>query len=159
MRLSQIMMLLGGKFTSSDFTFTGSYEWVQEDDNNWHLLMKSDGDFTAKKSTNIDIFCVGGGGGGGSAMENRGYGGGGGGGYGSVVSGVGIPANIAISVTIGQGGAAGRYGGGYNTPGGDGGSSSFGTLCIAQGGKGALGANGQTTSGGAGGNNGGSGRD
>ena len=52
-------------FGSTDFTFTGTYTWIQDNASNWRLKFLSSGVFTPKKSLLIDAFLVGGGGGGG----------------------------------------------------------------------------------------------
>lgn len=70
----------------------------------------------------IDIFCVGGGG---SGAPNSYYsGGGGGGGYTRTVTGISVTPGTTYAVTVGSGGTTGN-----------GGASSFGTLCSADGGK------------------------
>ena len=60
-----------------NFTYTGTYETVDDGDGNWRIKFLTSGIFTLLKPKQllIDVFCVGGGGGGGG-----GSGGGGGGG-------------------------------------------------------------------------------
>jgi hypothetical protein len=98
------------------------------------------------------IECWGGGGGGGGAQQNgvtfTGGAGGGAGGYSRVtaISGAVLPSQ---TVTIGAAGAASPLGA---SPGGNGGITSVGSLCIANGGTGGDGANpGANSNGGAGG--------
>lgn len=141
------------------YSFTGSSNYFQENETDWHIELYSDGSLTINKANTsaFDIFCIGGGGGGGSTSENHSYGGGGGGGYGALATNQALSLNSAYSVTIGQGGEGGKYGNGLNSPGGDGGTTSFGSIVSAAGGKGALGRYGSTNAGGIGGNNGGAG--
>ena len=94
---------------------------------------------TWSKPSNAKAFRVtvvgggGGGGGGGNANQATAPGGGGGGG-GAAVEYFDAPAVPGpISITVGSGGNAG---GSVNTPGGTGGTSSFGNLCSATGGSG-----------------------
>lgn len=97
------------------------------------------------------IECWGGGGAGGSiagsASNSGGAGGGGAGGYSRKIA---TAAQIGGSqiVTIGAGGSPGSAG---NNPGGAGGTTSVGSLCIANGGTGGSGSPGGTAPGGAGG--------
>lgn len=89
-----------------------------------------------KRPSAIDAFCVGGGGGGANTRQTTDgafYGGGGGaGGYTSKGLSKALPASLLVS--IGAGGA-GATGWGMNT-GSDGGNTSIGSLCTANGGGG-----------------------
>lgn len=117
-------------FESGDFTYTGSYVWVQDDADNWRLKLLTSGTFTPTKKVTIDIFIVGGGGGG--ANGGGRYGGGGGaGGYTGTWTQVTINKGQAYQVVIGAGGAAGSIGGtssafGGSVSGGNGGNSTAG---------------------------------
>lgn len=97
------------------------------------------------------VECIGGGGGGGGVgpiLGTQVMGGAGGGSGGRSVKF--LPAALVmggVSVTIGAGGAEGADNGG---PGGNGSATSFGALCVANGGTGGGGVNGTTTLGGAG---------
>jgi hypothetical protein len=51
-------------FTDSDFSFSGSYIWCEDNDRNWKLKFTSSGIFTPLKDIVVDVFIVGGGGGG-----------------------------------------------------------------------------------------------
>jgi hypothetical protein len=98
------------------------------------------------------IECLGGGGaGGGAALSGAGIqnggGGGGGGGYSRTVSTKAI-VGASLTVTIGAGGTPGAVG---NNPGGAGGDTSVGTICIAKGGSGGIGAAAGAANGGGGG--------
>ena len=87
------------------------------------------------------IECVGGGGGGGGVVGNattvNGAGGGGGGAYAHTLASA-AAIGASQTVTVGAGGAGGAVG---NNPGGTGGDTSVGALCIAKGGLGGSGVN------------------
>ena len=69
-----------GGFFSTDFTYTGTYTWVDDGSGNWRLKFLTSGTFTPNKNVIVDAFLVGGGGGGWRPAGANG-GGGGGGGY------------------------------------------------------------------------------
>lgn len=112
-------------FTSTDFTYTGTYTWIEDGGINFRLKFLTSGVFTPKKNVKIDVFLVGGGAGGGAA----GTGGRGGGGGGRTLTHLSIElqANTAYTITVGAGGASNANGGttsafgyaisGGNTPG------------------------------------------
>ena len=87
------LMVIGGDylFSASDFTYTGTYTWIDEGTVNrktaYRIKFLTSGTFTPKKTILIDLFLVGGGGGGGGDGTNQsgagGAGGGGSGGYNS----------------------------------------------------------------------------
>ena len=130
-----------------DFTYTGSYQYVQESDNNWHLILKTSGTLTfynrGSGKDGMDVFMVGGGAGGCNATNFAGGAGGGGGyttkftatpslktGYSAVVGGGGSPNGAGgttsiFSTSIG-GGQTGIMGdtsiSSYDATGGNGGS-------------------------------------
>lgn len=56
-----IAALLQSGFTSADFTYTGTYTWVDDGSGNWRLKFLTSGTFTPKKKVKIDVFLVGGG--------------------------------------------------------------------------------------------------
>ena len=105
------------------FTYTGSYQTIDDGNNNWRIKFKTSGTLTFSKlqgaGSGIDIFCVGGGGGGDAS--------GGCGGRTTTVKAKTVTAGTSYAVTVGAGGAAG---------GGAGGKSSFGSLASAAGGGG-----------------------
>lgn len=105
-----------------DFTYTGDYR-IRFEDGVVELL--SSGEFKSLDDNNIDIFCVGGGGSGGNRSGTSGSSGGGGG-YTATRLNNKITANTRIDVTIGNGGANGSNGG----------TTSFGDILSANGGKG-----------------------
>ena len=147
--------------TIPEFTYTGTYEVVEDDDTvisnvtkynepNWKIRFLTSGTLILsdlyEAIDGIDVFLVGGGG----AGSNPGGGGaGGGGGYTKTIRGVTVSVNSPYLVTIGEGGAVGTKG---VAIGANGGASSFGTLEPADGGYG-----GQNSVGGNGGSGGGSG--
>ena len=59
------------------FTYTGTYEYIDDGGGNWRIKFLSSGVFTPLKAMTIDAFLVGGGGGGYNGTNS----GGGGGGY------------------------------------------------------------------------------
>lgn len=151
----------GGGPAIPDFTYTGEYQLVNEDDGNWKVYLTSSGTFTPGVDMLIDAFYVSGGGGGASGYRSgMAYGqggGGGGGGYTHTSLGVVLQANVAYPVVIGSGGAGGKYNSSnyYGTDGSAGGATSAFGINI-QGGSGGAGGNaGDPGLGGAGGNTGG----
>lgn len=112
-------------FTSADFTYTGTYSWIDDGGINFRLKFLTSGVFTPKKNVKIDVFLVGGGAGGGAAATG-GRGGGGGGRTLTHLS-IELQANTAYTITVGAGGASNSNGGttsafgyaisGGNTPG------------------------------------------
>lgn len=123
-----------------DFTYTGDYR-IRLEDGVIELL--SSGEFKSLDDNSIDIFCVGGGGGGGNRSGTSGSSGGGGG-YTATRLNNKITANTRIDVTIGNGGANGSNGG----------TTSFGDILSANGGKGGR-TNSTTANGGSAGGDGG----
>ena len=127
-----------------NFTYTGDYIIVPEDENNWKVKFLTSGTFTATDALLIDVFAVGGGGSGSVASTSgggsAGTGAGGGGGYTTTQKSVYLEKNKSYDIVIGNGGSAvansGSYQYGYG--GKDGGSTS-GFNVIANGGKGGLG--------------------
>lgn len=110
----------------------------------------SSGSFTPAVTKTYLIVCVGGGGGGaqGQNVDGSGdYGGGGGGGGELRWVYAELTAGTTYTITVGSGGAGGN---GTNAPGNAGGNSSFGSVCIANGGAGGISA-GTGGSGGSGG--------
>ena len=136
----------GGKPSAPKFTYDGDY--VIRDDGVVELL--TSGTITFLSPAVIDIFCVGGGGQGGSARQSLGtnFGqGGGAGGYTTTLKKATVNGSYDISI-----GAGGRLYSG--SAGGDGGTTSFGSIVTANGGAGG----GKTAwSGGNGGSGGGAG--
>ena len=84
---------------------------------NWKVKLTTKGNLTFTKSTQVDIFLVGGGGGGASCYSYAGYGPGGGGGYTKTHKAVTLAENSSCQVTIGAGGTGGN--GNYSGAGGE----------------------------------------
>lgn len=141
----------GGTGGVPTFTYSGTYQMINEGRGNWRLKLLTSGTLNITKLPNrqtmIDVFLVGGGGGGGPQF----YGGGGGGGYTKTQTRIYPTLNNDYSITIGAGGAAKLE---ANEAGSDGGSSTAFGLTAA-GGKGGGGPDFATNTGGGG--NGGSG--
>ena len=118
----------GSKGPIPDFTYTGDWEAIQEDEINWKIRFLSSGVLTFKKEQVVDAFLVGGGGGGSGGYVSGYYaysGSGGGGGY-TTTGTITLSAGTPYSVTVGAGGSAGAAG--YSGAGGTGGKSSLATL-------------------------------
>lgn len=137
-------------------TYTGEYNLIYEEGNDWKIKFLTTGTLTFNSLGNIDasgidVFLVGGGGGGGGATSTsdsnaRGGGSGGGGGYTNTQPNVLVSTSNSYTITVGTGGA----GGAKNTAGSSGtASSAFGYTA-----KGGI-AGGCRTDGGAGGSGGG----
>lgn len=87
------------------FSYTGTYEILDEGDRNWNVKFLTSGTLILTRDLLIDAFLVGGGAsaavGGGSMAPGCG-----GGGYTSTYSGITLDRNTSYSVVIGAGGAA-----------------------------------------------------
>jgi hypothetical protein len=158
-------------FGSSDFTYTGAYQWIDDGSGNWRIKFLTSGTFTPKKPLTIDLYLVGGGGGGASS-SNFTYGkGGGGGGYISAYFAVPLNAYQAYGIAIGAGGGTdaqggstwwvnlqapgglpgvGNGGGGAGHSGGGAGSFNSGTMAGVGGSNGGNGGNSDSRAGGTG---------
>lgn len=147
-------------FGPNDFTYTGTYTWIEDGGSNFRLKFLTSGTFTPLKPIMIDLFLVGGGGGGKSVTNSSGGGSGGGGGYTGTWTSIYLNANQAYPLTIGSGGASNSNGGsttgfGHSASGGYGASVLGGSGGNGGSGGGAY-ANGGTAAG-TGGSNGGNG--
>ena len=120
------------------FTYTGTYEYIDDGGGNWRIKFLTSGTLTLKNKITVDVFLVGGGGGGRSASN----GGGGGGGYTHTERKMEIKPG-SYPVVIGAGGYADA----------DGNPSTFNGLSANGGGKGYV--SGSTGHGGNGGSGGG----
>lgn len=85
-------------FTSADFSYTGTYTWVDDGSGNWRLKFLSSGTFTPSKAITVDLFLVGGGASGGSSSE---YAGGSGSGYTATHTSIALSAGTAYSIVVG----------------------------------------------------------
>ena len=87
------------------FTYTGTYDFIDEGEDNWRLKFLTSGTFTITSTYPnpyyVDAFLVGGGGGG--SYDD--YAGGGGGGYTRTVHTVSLKPNQGYDIVIGAGGA------------------------------------------------------
>ena len=154
--------------TVPEFTYTGSYEVVHDDDTpipdittyneaNWKIRFLTSGTLTFTSlngaADGIDVFLVGGGGGG--------YTGGGGGGYTTTALGVSIASETSYLVTVGSGGANHSAGsqGGTSSAFGQTANGGHAPATSVEGGAGGSGGGGygQSKNGGAGGSDGGNG--
>ena len=140
---------IGGGGGVPKFTYTGTYEYI-DDGGNWRIKFLSSGVFTLLKAMTIDVFLVGAGGGGKSDSVS----GGGGGGYTKTEKSVAIAKNAKYTIEIGVSGESINGGNtsafGVTAEGGKKGGSSFGN-----GGNGGSGGGGFKAAGGIDGANGG----
>lgn len=137
-----------------EFTYNGTYNVLDDGDDNWRVKFLSSGTFIPSTDMTVDVCLVGAGGGGGQGglFGN----GGGGGGYVTNQTKLALTKGTSYTITIGAGGAANTAGGttsafNLSATGGSGGAS--GSRNGAKGGSGG-GAGNASTSGGAGGSNG-----
>ncbi|MEN6339600.1 MAG: glycine-rich domain-containing protein [Clostridiaceae bacterium] len=114
--------VVSNRFSSTDFSYSGTYSYLDDGDGNCRIRFLTSGIFTPIKNFTFDLFLVGGGAGGGAA----GTGGRGGGGGGRTLTHLSIElqANTAYTVTVGAGGASNANGGttsafGYSISGGN----------------------------------------
>ena len=96
---------------TSIFEYDGSYEVIDDNDNNWRIKFKTSGMLKLKDNIEIDAFAVGGGGGGGTGyLSYMTGGGGGGGGYTSTINNVTLSNGVNYDIVIGNGGNSGQDG-------------------------------------------------
>ncbi len=162
MRLIQKSLMVLGDFlfTSSDFTYTGTYTWVNDGFINgksyYRIKFLTSGTFTPKKLIKVDVFLVGGGGGGRNGIANNNPGGGGAGGRTGTWLSATLAANVAYTITVAAGGSGNGGTGGTTSISGAG----FTTLSVTGGtpnadfSKGGHGGSGGGTTGGSDGSNG-----
>ena len=110
------------------FTYTGTYEYIDDGGGNWRIKFLTSGVFRPLKALNIDVFLLGGGGGGAKAKSYQYGAGGGGGGYTNTIKSVKLTSNTSYDIVVGAGGTADSAGGqssafGATADGGNGGSS------------------------------------
>lgn len=149
-----------------DFTYTGDWEWYNEE--HTILKLKTSGTITFDSDFQADVFVVGGGGAGAPRNSSESFGGGGGGGY-TNTKRVKFAKGTQYNAVIGAGGSAlkafgGAPGGstsinGVNANGGEGGghysaSSGTSTLCTKGGNGGSGGGSAYGYAGGSGGSDG-----
>ena len=105
MRMSRRLALYaaGGAFTEGSFTYTGTYEFADQGNDNWMVRFLTTGVLTLKKKISVDVWLLGGGGGGDL------NGGGGGSGYcGTVAQNITLNRGQSVTITIGAGGTGGK---------------------------------------------------
>lgn len=94
----------------NNFTYTGEYVIVPENDTDWKVKFLTSGTFTATDALLIDVFAVGGGGSGSNASTYGGAsastGAGGGGGYTTTQKSVYLEKDRSYEIVIGDGGSA-----------------------------------------------------
>ena len=91
------------------FTYTGTYEYIDDGAGNWRIKFLTSGVFTPLKDMSIDAFLVGAGAGGGKTPSTTGStpgaSSGGGGGFTKTARSVNLNKNTAYEIVIGVGGA------------------------------------------------------
>lgn len=109
--------IISTKFSENDFKYTGNYEFINEDDDNWYIKFLSSGVLTVSSNFQIEAFLVGGGGAGGTGVKGTmgtyngntwstiGAGGGGGGGGYRTTEIISLNSSISYTVVVGAGGA------------------------------------------------------
>ena len=140
------------------FTYTGTYEYIDDGGGNCRIKFLSSGVFTPLKDMTVDVFLVGGGGSSNNDILNTV--GGGGGGYTTTVRNIALTANTEYSIVVGAGGVIsgtnGTDGGSSSAFGANaaGGKTSTGSSNSAKGGNGGSGGGQDNTAGGTDGANG-----
>ena len=94
------------------FTYTGTYEYIDDGGGNWRIKFLSSGVFKPLKTMTIDVFLVGGGAAGKGESWNA-YGGSGG--FTNTVKKIAITKNTEYNVVIGAGGSGNGGAGGATT--------------------------------------------
>ena len=89
------------------FTYTGTYEYIDDGGGNWRIKFLTSGTFTPLKNMTADAFLVGGGAGGGYRYGPYG----GGGGYTKTEKSIALSANNTYEIVIGAGGESNGNGG------------------------------------------------
>ena len=109
------IMLGGGGISAPKFTYTGTYEYIDDGNGNWRIKFLTSGVFTPLKDMVIEVFLVGAGAGGGKTLTTPGStpvaSSGGGGGFTKTVRSVILTKDTAYEIVVGVGGAPGVDGG------------------------------------------------
>ena len=146
------------------FTYTGTYEYIDDGGGNWRIKFLTSGTLTPLKAMTIDAFLVGGGGSGAVGTQS-GVSSGGGGGYAETFKKIELTANTEYYIEIGAGGYLNNTAGmnklgvtggttkafGKSVPGGNGGGNG---VNLTRGGDGGSGGGDPTGSGGVNGSDG-----
>ena len=103
------IMLGGGGISAPKFTYTGTYEYIDDGNGNWRIKFLTSGVFTPLKDMVIEVFLVGAGAGGGKTLTTTGStpgaSSGGGGGFTKTVRSVILTKDTAYEIVVGVGGA------------------------------------------------------
>ena len=103
------IMLGGGGISAPKFTYTGTYEYIDDGNGNWRIKFLTSGVFTPLKDMVIEVFLVGAGAGGGKTLtitgSTPGASSGGGGGFTKTVRSVILTKDTAYEIVVGVGGA------------------------------------------------------
>ena len=123
------------------FTYTGTYEYIDDGDGNWRIKFLSSGVFTPLKNMAIDAFLVGGGGGSKGGSSNTSTTAGAGGGYTATHKAINLTSGTAYNIVVGAGGVGNNTGGqtsafGNSVDGGAPGETSSSTAYGGSGGSG-----------------------
>ena len=152
------IMLGGGGISAPKFTYTGTYEYIDDGNGNWRIKFLTSGVFTPLKDMVIEVFLVGAGGGGGRSPNSSSShptvnvcSSGGGGGFTKTVRSVILTKDTAYEIVVGVGGAPEVDGGSTSAfnatvSGGKQGDSVSGDKKGAAGGAGGSGGGGANTS-------------
>ena len=149
------IMLGGDGISAPKFTYTGTYEYIDDGNGNWRIKFLTSGVFTPLKDMVIEVFLVGAGAGGGKTLTTTGStpgaSSGGGGGFTKTVRSVILTKDTAYEIVVGVGGAPGVDGGSTSAfnaiaSGGKKGSSITGDSKGVAGGAGGSGGGGANTS-------------
>ena len=99
----------GGGISVPRFTYTGTYEYIDDGNGNWRIKFLTSGVFTPLKDMVIEVFLVGAGAGGGKTLTTTGStpgaSSGGGGGFTKTVRSVILTKDTAYEIVVGVGGA------------------------------------------------------
>ena len=101
----------GGGISVPRFTYTGTYEYIDDGNGNWRIKFLTSGVFTPLKDMVIEVFLVGAGGGGGRSAKASSHptvnvcSSGGGGGFTKTVRSVILTKDTAYEIVVGVGGA------------------------------------------------------
>lgn len=132
--------------SAPEFTYTGTYEYIDDGGNNWRIKFLTSGVFTPKKDLLVDVFLVGGGAGGLTGLLPNELPGGGSG-YTTTERSVHLTANTTYDIIIGAGGETSYNGGkssalGFEASGGQAGGGASTQALGGRGGSGGGGRNG-----------------
>ena len=93
------------------FTYTGTYEYIDDGGGNWRIKFLTSGVFTPLKNMVIDAFLVGGGGGSKGGSSSLSTTAGAGGGYTATHKSINLTARTPYNIVVGAGGVGNNAGG------------------------------------------------